>query len=164
MELSTMHICNSSIVLFMRRMSFACLSYGKLSPTLRNSWWSKFEIIMPSNANTSYRVATHEWINQRKLTWCVTFQALNLDSVTTATICCTTHPARVLWFEFSWSLAKHMQATQRFARKVVMSFKVVYRPLMNDSIILGLEYSTYWPICSSLSGMASLVFMLTCCL
>ena len=40
--------------------------------------------------------------------------------------------------------------------------KVVYRPLMNESIFLGLEYLTCWPSCSSLDDVASLVSMLKC--
>ena len=57
-----------------------------------------------------------------------------------------------------------MQATQRFATKVVESSKVVCRPLTKESIVLGLELSMRWPSCSSLHEVASLVYMLTHCM
>ena len=54
-----------------------------------------------------------------------------------------------------------MQATWSFAIKVVKSSKVVFYPLMNESMLLGLEYSTCSPRCSSLHKLAIIVSMLT---
>ena len=66
-------------------------------------------------------------------------------------------PTRGLWCDFSWPLTINTQSKQRFARKVVKSCKVVCRPLMKESIVLGLECSKFWPRQSSLYELARLV-------
>ena len=69
------------------------------------------------------------------------WQSFNSDSVHNAAICCMNHPMSGLWFDFSWSLTKNMQATQRFASKVLKSSKVGFCPLTKESIVLDLDYS-----------------------
>ena len=126
-----------------------------------NSWLSKLELMLPSDEITSCRVAMRSCVNQGRLTLCFTYQYLKSGSVTTAAICCVNHPVRGLWFDFSWSLAKQMQVMHKFASKVLTSYKFICRPLMKESIVLGLECSTFCPRCSSLCELENLVFMLT---
>ena len=82
-------------------------------------------------------------------------------SVTTASISCINHRMRGLWFDFSWSLAKHMQAKQRFSSRLLKSSKVVCSPLINELIVLGLQCLACWMSCSSLDDVTSLVSMFT---
>ena len=164
MDLVAIPIYSCSRVSFMRCMSLACFSHGRLSPNCKSSCLSKIEMMLPRNASTYCRVATYVWVNQGQLAWCAMWKYLNSGSVTNDSVCCMKHPMRGLWFDFSWSLTKNMQVTQRFAIKVVKSSKMVCRPLMKEPIVLGLECSTCWPICSTLNELASIVSMLTCCL
>ena len=65
-----------------------------------------------------------------------------------------------LWFDFSWIVTKHIQSMQMFNSKAVKSSKLVCCPMIDESIVLGLDCFTCWPSCSSLSDIVSLVSML----
>ena len=83
-----MPIYNRSRVSCMRLASLEFLSCGSLSPGLRKYWLSKFEMMLPNNASTGWRVKTHACFSQGKLA--------KSGSVTTAVVSGKNHFARGL--------------------------------------------------------------------
>ena len=85
----------------MRHMILAWVSYGRSSPAVSASCFSKFKLMLLRAAKTGCTDATHAWVNQGKRPWYLEFQATTVGLVTISAVSCKNHPTRGLRCDLS---------------------------------------------------------------
>ena len=153
--------CNCSCNTCTRRSVGEYFSCGRVSPAISISYFSNFKLTLLRAAKTGCIATTHAQVNQGQMPWHFACQVVKEDLVTIDAISCKNYPTRGMCCDLSWPLNMSMQEMQRFTNRVMKPCRVVCRPRIKDSLVLGLECSRHWPSASSLCNSRRLICIST---